>query len=137
MNVHMPVTSVSERAVAYDMPGVTVSNDLFKIYQAAGEAVRRARSGKGPSLLEVKSLRWHGHFVGDAQKYRPAENIAATRKDDCLLRLEKRLMKDKVIMKKDALNIQKKQIREIEAAVAFARRSPAPDPAELMEDLYV
>ena len=137
MHIHMPVKSVSERAVAYDMPGVTVSNDFFKIYHAAGEAVRRARSGRGPSLLEIKSLRWHGHFAGDAQKYRPEDNIAAAKRDDCLLQFEKRLIKDKVITKKTAMNIQKRQIREIEEAVTFARQSPAPEPSELMEDLYV
>jgi pyruvate dehydrogenase E1 component alpha subunit len=137
LDVHMPVTSVAERAVAYNVPGVSVPNDFLTIYQAAEEAARRARSGKGPTLLEVKCLRWHGHFVGDAQKYRPEESIASARKDDCLLKLERQLLKDKVITKKEVSRIQENQVREIEDAVAFARESPAPDPSELMEDLYV
>jgi pyruvate dehydrogenase E1 component alpha subunit len=136
LQVHMPVKSVAERAVAYDIPGVSVPNDFFKIYPAAQEAVRRARSGKGPTLLEVKSLRWHGHFVGDAQKYRPEESIASAKEDDCLLKLEKQLLKDKMLTKKDVSSIQKTHVREIEEAVAFARESPAPDPSELMGDLY-
>ncbi|MCP4694996.1 MAG: thiamine pyrophosphate-dependent dehydrogenase E1 component subunit alpha, partial [Desulfobacterales bacterium] len=76
-NVHMPVSDVAERAAAYHMPGVTVSNECLEIYEAAGAAVDRARKGEGPTLLEVKSRRWHGHYVGDAQKYRPPGDIEA------------------------------------------------------------
>jgi TPP-dependent pyruvate/acetoin dehydrogenase alpha subunit len=136
VNVHMPVKSVVDRAVAYNVPGVSVSNDFIEIYQAAGDAVRQARTGKGPTLLEVKSLRWYGHFVGDAQKYRPEEDLASAKKDDCVLKLQKHLLKAKIVTKKGLLNLEQRAVREIEDAVEFARRSPFPDKSELMEELY-
>lgn len=134
---HMPIKDVTARAAGYDMPGVLASNDFFDVYEKAGAAVERARRGKGPTLLEVKSRRWYGHFVGDAQKYRPPEDVEAARKDDCLARFEAALLKEKVLRKLDLGRIREEIRNEIEEAVEYARRSPFPDPSELMEDLYV
>ena len=84
--VLMPVGNVADRASVYHMPGMTLPNDFLKIFEGAAVAVERARKGGGPSLLEVKSKRWHGHFVGDAQKYRPQEDIEDAKKNDCISR---------------------------------------------------
>lgn len=60
------------------MPGVTVDgNDPLAVYEAASEAVARAREGKGPTLIECKTYRQHGHFEGDPAPYKPAEEQAA------------------------------------------------------------
>jgi TPP-dependent pyruvate/acetoin dehydrogenase alpha subunit len=134
--VHMPVEGVAVRAAAYKMPGTAVPNELFTIFDEAGKAIDRARAGKGPSLLEVKSSRWYGHFVGDAQKYRLVEDIEKARKEDCILEFEKRLLKDGLLTGKKISKIRKDILGEIETAVNFARESPFPDESELMDSLY-
>jgi pyruvate dehydrogenase E1 component alpha subunit len=135
-DVHMPVADVIERAAAYHIPGVSVANDCLKIYEKAGIAVQRARKGEGPTLLEVKSRRWFGHFVGDAQKYRPAEDIEAARKLDCIALFEKTLKKRKILSNTALKKIKEKLVAEIDEAVEFARQSPFPDESELMDSLY-
>lgn len=136
-DIHMPIKNVVDRAGAYNMPGVVVSNDFFEIHEEAGKAIEKARKGKGPTLMEVKSTRWHGHFVGDAQKYRSAKDIAAAMKKDCILNFEKKLLEEKILRKQDFKKIEGKIHNEIEEAVEFARESPFPDESELMDDLYV
>jgi len=134
---HMIIQDVAERSKSYGMPGITVPNEFLKIYQAAGEAIARARKGKGPTLLEVKGSRWYGHFVGDAQKYRPEREIKSARKKDCLADFEKMLVKDKVLGKGNVKKISETVGERIEEAVYFARESQFPDESELMDDLYV
>ena len=134
---HMPIKDVADRAKAYDMPGVVVSNDVLKIHEKAGEAVERAKKGKGPTLLEVKSTRWHGHFVGDAQKYRLEEEINGAKAKDCIANFEKKLIRDKVLRKGHIKKIADNVHQRIEGAVNFARESQFPDESELMDDLYV
>jgi pyruvate dehydrogenase E1 component alpha subunit len=135
--VHMPVEGVAVRAAGYKMSGSAVPNEFFKIFEEAGKAIDRARAGKGPSLLEVKSSRWHGHFVGDSQKYRPHEDIEKARKEDCIQKFEKQLLKDKLLTPKRISKIREDILGEIEEAVNFARQSPSPDESELMDGLYV
>lgn len=135
--VHMRIQNVASRAQSYNMPGITVPNDFMKIYEAAGEAIEMARKGEGPSLLEVKSTRWHGHFVGDAQKYRVKEEIEAAKGKDCIADFEKKLIKDKVLGRADVKKIRENVHKRIDEAVNFARESQFPDESELMDDLYV
>lgn len=135
--LHMRIQNVASRAQSYDMPGITVPNDFMKIYEAAGEAIEMARKGKGPTLLEVKSTRWHGHFVGDAQKYRVKEEIEAAKGKDCIADFEKKLIKDKVLRRADVKKIRENVHKSIDEAVNFARESQFPDESELMDDLYV
>ncbi|MBW1773904.1 MAG: thiamine pyrophosphate-dependent dehydrogenase E1 component subunit alpha [Deltaproteobacteria bacterium] len=134
--VHMPIRDVADRAGAYNMIGTTVSNKVLDIYKAAGEAIGRARKGEGPTLLEVKSARWHGHFVGDAQKYRVEEDVKTAKQKDCIADFEKKLLKEKILSKKEVKKIGESVHKRIEAAIAFARASPFPEPSELMDDLY-
>jgi TPP-dependent pyruvate/acetoin dehydrogenase alpha subunit len=134
--VVMPVGNVADRASVYRMPGMTVPNEFMKIYEGAAVAVERARKGDGPSLLEVKSKRWYGHFVGDAQKYRPQEDIEEARKNDCIAQFEGYLMKNRILRKKDLKTINEEIRQEIDEAVEFARKSPFPEPGDLMADLY-
>ncbi len=135
--VRMVIKSVVNRSVAYDIPGVSIPNDFLKIYEAAGKAVGRARDGNGPSLIEVVSTRWYGHFVGDQQKYRPAEDVETAMKQDCIMGFEKKLLREKVLKKEECKKIEKEIQSEIEEAINFARESPLPDDSELMEGLYV
>ena len=134
--VHMPIRDVADRARAYDMVGIMVPNEIMAIYQSAGEAVERAREGEGPTLLEVKSARWHGHFVGDAQKYRGEADVQTARRADCIADFEAVLIREKILSQTDVREVGEKIHDQIEAAVAFARESPFPEPSELMDDLY-
>jgi TPP-dependent pyruvate/acetoin dehydrogenase alpha subunit len=134
--IRLPVNNVADRAAGYNISGVVVSNDFFKIYEEAGKAVERARKGKGPTLLEVKSTRWYGHFVGDAQNYRSEKDTKEARKEDCIRNFENKLIEDKILQKQDVERIDKRIHEEIEEAINFARESPFPDDSELMKDLY-
>lgn len=136
-SVHAPVKDVSKRAAVYDIPGVSVPNDFIKIHDEAGKAVARARSGEGPSLLEVKCKRWQGHFVGDQQKYRPEEDIKEAMEDDCVLKFKEMLLEKKVLDEQALQKIDADIQSEIDEAINFARESEPPSDAELMEDLYV
>jgi TPP-dependent pyruvate/acetoin dehydrogenase alpha subunit len=80
---HLSAPSVAAFADVYGVPSKTVDgNDVRLVYQATTEAVERARSGEGPSLLEFMTYRIRGHFEGDAQKYRPRDEVAAWKKRD-------------------------------------------------------
>jgi acetoin:2,6-dichlorophenolindophenol oxidoreductase subunit alpha len=126
------VPDIASRAAAYGIPGVIADGaDVLEVYSAANAAVARARAREGPTLLEVKTYRFMGHFEGDPDRYRDEEERRATREHDAIAALRTRL---------DATDAELEAIRaEIEAAVSeaveFARASPFPDPAEL--DRYV
>ncbi len=135
--LHMPLENVASRASAYGMPGITVRNEFISICGAAAEAIGRARSGMGPTLLEIKSRRWHGHFVGDAQKYRPTEDIREAVSEDCIASLEAELLKMGYLTREDTETIDREIRQEVKNAIEFARKSPLPESSELMEGLYV
>jgi pyruvate dehydrogenase E1 component alpha subunit len=111
-------------------------SDVVEVFTAAGEAVRRARAGSGPTLLEVKTYRFMGHFEGDPDRYRDDEERALIRERDAIRLLRERLVSGAHVTdgELDALGT------EIEAAVAqaveFARASPFPDPAEIERYVY-
>lgn len=135
--IHMSITDVASRAAAYGVDGQTVENEFFAIHEAAGQCIDRARKGLGPSLLEVKSLRWYGHFVGDAQKYRPPEDIESARAEDCVGSFENQLRKRRVLSTRQAEKIRSEIDHDVEEAVAFARQSPLPEENELADGLWL
>ena len=112
--------------------------DFFTVYEAAGEVIRRAREGGGPSLLECKMVRFHGHFEGDAQTYRAKgelEDIRANR--DCLRAFKAAVTGAKVIADAELQAIDRDVLDLIERAVTEAKAAPFPDPADLTTDVYV
>ncbi|MBU2517357.1 MAG: thiamine pyrophosphate-dependent dehydrogenase E1 component subunit alpha [Proteobacteria bacterium] len=136
-SVHMTVADVAQRARAAGVEAEVVSNDVLAIHQVAGRAIARARSGEGPFLLEVKCNRWHGHFVGDAQKYRGKDAVAQAMSDDCLARFEQELIGAKVLTAKKAKELDQEKREAVAQAVEFARSSPMPQPGDLAEGLYL
>ena len=84
------VEDIADRAASYNIPGVIVDGmDVFQVYEAAEEAVKRAREGKGPTLLELKTYRYHGHFHADqTEKYRTTEEEEEWHKKDCIKNFE-------------------------------------------------
>ena len=121
------VASNAARGAAYDMPAERVEdNDVEAIHAAAGRAVARARAGGGPTLLEVHTLRLLGHFEGDAQGYRP--ELAEVPGRDPIPAYEKTL-RDAGLLDDAAIAQTKQEAKDrVEAAVAFAKDSPLPDP---------
>ena len=135
------VKNQSIRAAGYGIPGVTIDgNDVLKVYRTAAEAIERARSGKGPTLVECMTYRWHGHHAGEPREgtlYRPVEEIKAWRKKDPIERLKKSLVDEGVIKKKDFDEMQRDFTVMLDEAVEFAKNSPLPPPSALFDDVYV
>jgi pyruvate dehydrogenase E1 component alpha subunit len=126
---------ISDRAAGYQMPGVTIDgNDPLAVYAAAREAIARARAGGGPTLIEAKTFRFHGHVFGDADAYMaPGEKEAAMARDP-VPRFRTWLLEGGVA-ESELAALEAEIDREIEEAVAFALDSPVPDAAELSTDV--
>jgi pyruvate dehydrogenase E1 component alpha subunit len=135
---HMSCRDISERAAGYAMPGVTVDGlNVFAVYEAAGEAIARARRGEGPSLIECKTYRYFGHFEGDTITYRTKEEVEAYRARDPILTL-RRSMVERGIATQEELDAIDKQVAErIDDAWRFAEAAPLPAPEDALTDVYV
>lgn len=133
------VEDIADRAQGYSMPGVIVDgNDVFAVYEAARELVERARSGEGPSLLEAKTYRIKGHFVGDPEKYRTKEEVQKVFDEtDPIPRFMERVTKSGSISLEELESIEESVEQSIAEAILFAQNASEPDPSELFEDLYV
>jgi pyruvate dehydrogenase E1 component alpha subunit len=132
------VPSVALRAAGYAMPGIEVDGqDVIAVWQAAEAAVRRARGGGGPALVECRTYRYYGHHqTDDTRRYRLPEEEAAARERDCLISLRARLEKLGVASAADLNAIDAHNKAAVEDAVVFARESPLPDASELVTDVY-
>ena len=131
--------SVSNRAAGYDMPGVTVDGQsVLEMYEVSGEAIRRARAGEGPTLVEAQTYRYLGHFGADNPLgYRTEEEEAYYRGRDCIERLGAHLVDAGTATEDDLAAIDRKALDNVAAAVKFADESPFPEPDELYTDVYV
>lgn len=133
----MCVPNIADRAAAYDMPGIVLDgNDVMAVYEAAGEAIKRARQGQGPSLIECKTYRHRGHFEGDPCVYRRKEELEEWKEKDPIPRFEKKLIELGVLTPEKIQEIKNSIQNQIADAERFAEESPYPDPAELTRDLY-
>ena len=136
---HQAVDDVAKRADGFGMPGIVVDgHDFFAVHEAAGEAIRRARAGGGPSLVECKVTRFYGHFEGDQQTYRApneVEDARATR--DCLEWFAQRVVSAGIVDPAELAAIDGEVRALIDEAVAAAKASPWPDAADLTTDVYV
>ena len=133
---HSKNKTISQRASAYDIPGVTVEgNDPIAVRDAAAVAVSRARAGGGPSLIECLTWRHHGHYVGDAAQYKTPEDEKKWRKKDPVPIFEKRLAAAGIAGAKEIGEIRSDAENEVKAAIAFAEKSPYPDIGVMYEDL--
>jgi pyruvate dehydrogenase E1 component alpha subunit len=133
------VDSYVDRAAGFGLPGVTVDGtDFFAVYEAAGEIIKRAREGGGPSLLECKMIRFYGHFEGDAQTYRaPGENEDNRANKDCLKKFAAAVTSAGVIKADELKAIDNEVLGLIETAVTEAKAAPLPTAADLTTDVYV
>ena len=129
---------VADRAAGYNMPGVHVDGmDVFAVYDAAGEAVARAKAGEGPTLLECLTYRYNGHTVFDNPlTYRTKEEEEHWRGRDPLKLFREAVIPQGEITAEELDQIDKSAEDQMEEAIKFADESPVPDPLELYEDVY-
>jgi pyruvate dehydrogenase E1 component alpha subunit len=136
---HVNIKDLADRAASYGIPGVIADGmDFFDVFEKAKTAIERARRGEGPTILECKTYRYFGHYVGDPLTYRTKEEVDKVRDTrDPIAAFEKRVV-SKGMVKEDALRAVDDQVaKAIAEAVKFAEASPAPESADLLTDVYV
>ena len=131
------VARVSQRAASYNMPGITVDgNDPAAMWHASREAVERARSGGGPTLLEALTFRFHGHYFGDAAAYIPKEELQAAMARDPMPLLRAAVIASGAATEADLDALSQDITAQIDDALKFAADSPTPQLDEINRDIY-
>ena len=132
------VENISDRAKGYNMPGVIVDGqNVFEVYQAAVEAVARARRGEGPTFIEAKTYRIEGHFVGDPEHYRKKEETMEIFHRTDPLKLFKTQCPEGMVFEQEELDGILSAAREkIARAKEYAVSCEYPDPSEYLTDVY-
>lgn len=127
---------IADRARGYDIPGVHVDgNDPVAMFEAAQQAVQRARAGDGPTLIEAMTFRFRGHLLGDDSHYIPADEMARAQADDPMPRFRRMLLDQAISTDAELTKVEAHNKAEIKEAVDFARNSPYPDISELGIDV--
>jgi TPP-dependent pyruvate/acetoin dehydrogenase alpha subunit len=133
----MKVTDIARRADGYGIPGVIVDgNNVEAVYAVTKEAIERARSGGGPTLIEAKTMRMLGHAVHDGAEYVPAELLAEWEQRDPIRLYDAKLIAEGIADRAELDEIGQRCTVEVEDAVAFAEASPWPEPASVWDGVY-
>jgi len=131
------VEHISDRACAYNIPGVFVDgNDVFAVYNAVKQAAERARKGDGPTLVEALTYRWKGHSRSDRQAYRTRDEVKEWQKRDPIPRFAEALLSAGMLDEDGLQALQAAAHEHIEEALQFAEASPEPEVASIMDGLY-
>ncbi len=137
LRLQMAIKNVADRAHAYGIPGKIVDgNNVVEVYTAAKEAYNNARNGSGPTFIECKTMRMHGHSEHDSAKYVPRELLEEWKKRDPIMNMEKYLLENNISKKEELDNIDSQVKKEIDEAEAFAMESPYPDPEDCYKGVY-
>ena len=135
----MAITDIVDRAAGYGMPGVIVDGmDAIAVHEAALEAVERARTGGGPSLIEAKTYRFYNHHGVQnlGLKYRSDDEVARWKERDPIFTLEDRMIENKVATRQQFDDIWADWRAAIDRAIQFAEESPLPTPDQVLVDVY-
>ena len=126
------------RANGFGMPGVEIDGfDFFAVYDAMREAVERARNGEGPSLIHIKTARFYGHFVGDAQTYRGDGEIDKLRAEkDCLNLFREKVVETGLLTDEQLDEIFEEEKTRVADAASAAQAAPRATEADLLTDVY-
>jgi pyruvate dehydrogenase E1 component alpha subunit len=111
-------------------------NDTLKLFEVAGEAVARARRGEGPTLIEVETYRYYGHFQGDPEMYRPKDEVAELKAKDPIRRLRDAAIADGTITEAEADAARTRAHAEVDEAFACARASAYPAPEDALTAVF-
>jgi TPP-dependent pyruvate/acetoin dehydrogenase alpha subunit len=132
-----PIDNIADRACAYAIPGKVVDGmDAAAVYEEAKEAVERARDGDGPTLLECKTYRFKGHSRFEKARYRKNGELEEWKKRDPIDLFRKKLLQEFEITEEKVRSIDEEVSRVIEEAVAYAEKSPDPDPGDYREYIF-
>jgi TPP-dependent pyruvate/acetoin dehydrogenase alpha subunit len=133
----MAIDDVADRAEGYGFDGISINgNDVLAVYQATQGALARARHGEGPTLIECKTYRWHGHSEHDKAFYRTTEELAMWKSRDPIPTFTTYLRGLQVLTDDRLKEIEARVRLTIDDAVEFAATAPDPDPADATTDLY-
>lgn len=125
------------RAAAYGIPGHYIEgNDPIAIHEIAGEAIQRARDGQGPSLLEIETYRLAGHFMGDAEGYRPAGEKDELLALDPIPKMRERMIGEGTATAEQLDQIEARSQAQVDEAIAFARNSEDPAPEDALSCVF-
>ncbi len=128
----------SVRAQSYGMPGHLIRrNDPVAIFDVAGEAIKRARLGEGPCLIEIETDRLAGHFMGDAEAYRPKGELERLRARDAISSFRQRLEDEDGLSIANNETIVARARGKVDEAIKFARESDYPEPEEALEKVFI
>jgi acetoin:2,6-dichlorophenolindophenol oxidoreductase subunit alpha len=129
---------LARRAAGFGMPAVTVDGrDVFAVYDAAASAVARARAGDGPSFIEARCTRIHGHYCGDPQSYRSKEELTQARElHDPIAAFRERVLSSGDLKAAELESIDRESAAEMESAVTAAHAGAAPSLEALHTDVY-
>lgn len=126
------------RAQAYNMPGRFIANnDPIALFDVAGVAIANARQGHGPTLIEVETYRLAGHFMGDAEDYRPKGELDRLRAKDPIVLMKQLLISEGVMSEESDAALVSKAHGLVDEAITFARESDFPEPSEALEKVFV
>jgi pyruvate dehydrogenase E1 component alpha subunit len=131
------IQDIVDRAAGYGIPGVLVDgNDVLEVYNAAHEAVDRARQGEGPTLIECKTMRMRGHAYHDSGSYVPEALLQEWELKDPIQRYHA-VLRDQDILTPDLQqDIDARVAKAVEDAQTFAEQSPFPDPGDVQKGVY-
>src|SRR5437867_4375689 len=131
------ITDFALRAKAYDIPGVIVDgNNVLDVYRVTRDAIERARAGFGPSIIEAKTMRMHGHSDADSSWYVPREEFEKWQLRDPIEIFENQLREAALLDEGAKANIETRITEELESDLQFALASPFPQPEAALEDVY-
>jgi len=137
LSAQMACANVADRGVAYNMPAEIVDgNDVLAVHAATERALAHARSGAGPYLLECKTFRMTGHSAHDGASYVPKSLFEEWGKLDPITRLQARMLENGWASQAELDKAHAEILAEVDEAVAWAEKSPYPDPATLLDDVY-
>ena len=132
------ITDIYKLADAYEMPADVVDGmSAETVHEAVSRAVKRAREGGGPTLLEIKTYRYKGHSISDPQKYRTKEEVEEYKGKDPITTLVQTMKQNNFATEEEIETINKRVDQAIEESVKFAEESPWPNDDEILKDVYV
>ena len=132
------VIDIYKLADAYEMPSDKIDGMIPEaVHEGVVRAVKRARDGEGPTLLEMKTYRYRGHSVSDPHKYRSKDEVEEYKDQDPIIKVRKTILENNFATEATLQEIDEKINGIVEASVKFAEDSPWPDDSEVLKDVYI
>lgn len=134
---HLSEKDICLRAKAYNVPGISVfGNDMVEVYKATDEAVKKARSGKGPTLIEAKTYRIHGFSTSDTGGYQREEEMNYWKERDPITLAERFLVNNKQCTKNEIAIFRERALSDVKESIEYAQNAPYPESLDLSKDLF-